>query len=520
MFCRNCAYELSPKAIACPQCGIPPLKGNEYCNNCGSSTHPEAIICVKCGIGLKKSLFQNNSSVMNEAIKQPVFWASIVLIIAFFLPWLDILIIKISGWEMKDLVRLEKLTDETFETSSLVYLIYLLPILGALICSSFFTENEFIQRKLKTFKILAGLYPFLFLLMLLGNRGFKIIDFLAYGFIITLIAAAYLLYDGIIMSKPPKILKNNQEPIRIQHDSGKEIIINQNNEEIVTPLDQSNKLLTTDSYNAEYDKLFNSNKKTSWVKLISVIALIALIIGTIIFLNTRTSNSENIDDLSTGMNDKPSESKESPNIYQDNPVISNQNELSQNDTATNDETNNTETNKIETNKTESNEGISSKPPDLGAVIPPINSDKKNDIPQTENQAIIKKDFIELPASEKTELSKSNGDNDIVQSPPTMEIKNKKASFPGGESSMRQFLKNNIIFPSNFIQDNSSRSFLLKIKKDGKISSAKFLQWDSVDPLNIEGLRVISKMPKWTPELSDGKPVEAEADITIYFSPKR
>lgn len=295
----------------------------------------------------------------------------------------------------------------------------------------------------------------------------------------------------------------------------------QKNEVIQANLNQDVNLPTTENlYNAEYDKLFNSNKKNSWVKPISIIALIVIIIGITIFLNTRSSNSENIDDLSTGNNDKPAESTESPNIYQDNPVISNQNELSQNGTATNDETTNTETNNIETNKTESNERISSKPLDLGVVLPPINSDKKNDIPQTENQAIIKKDVIELPASEKTELSKSNGDNDIVQNPPTMEIKNKKASFPGGESSMRQFLKNNIIFPSNFIQDNSSRSYLLKIKKDGKISSAKYLQWDSVDPLNLEGLRVISKMPKWTPELSDGKPVEAEAEITIYFYPKR
>ena len=54
MYCRNCSNEVSPQAIACPKCGVPPLKGKNFCNNCGIETHPDAIICVGCGVGLQK----------------------------------------------------------------------------------------------------------------------------------------------------------------------------------------------------------------------------------------------------------------------------------------------------------------------------------------------------------------------------------------------------------------------------------------------------------------------------------
>jgi hypothetical protein len=55
MYCRNCSNEVSPQAIACPKCGVPPMKGKHYCQNCGVATHEDAIICVKCGVGLINS---------------------------------------------------------------------------------------------------------------------------------------------------------------------------------------------------------------------------------------------------------------------------------------------------------------------------------------------------------------------------------------------------------------------------------------------------------------------------------
>ena len=55
MYCRNCGQSVDEKAIACPQCGVPPLVERKFCYNCGAATQPNQILCVKCGVSLAKS---------------------------------------------------------------------------------------------------------------------------------------------------------------------------------------------------------------------------------------------------------------------------------------------------------------------------------------------------------------------------------------------------------------------------------------------------------------------------------
>ncbi len=52
MNCRNCGKEVNQQAIACPSCGVPPLKGNKFCQNCGAPTDAAQVMCVKCGVAL------------------------------------------------------------------------------------------------------------------------------------------------------------------------------------------------------------------------------------------------------------------------------------------------------------------------------------------------------------------------------------------------------------------------------------------------------------------------------------
>ena len=54
MFCRNCGQPVDEKAIACPQCGVPPSMEKKFCSNCGTPTQPNQILCVKCGVSLAK----------------------------------------------------------------------------------------------------------------------------------------------------------------------------------------------------------------------------------------------------------------------------------------------------------------------------------------------------------------------------------------------------------------------------------------------------------------------------------
>jgi len=51
-FCRNCGKEVEERAVACPQCGVPPRLERKFCPHCGKPTQPNQVLCVSCGAGL------------------------------------------------------------------------------------------------------------------------------------------------------------------------------------------------------------------------------------------------------------------------------------------------------------------------------------------------------------------------------------------------------------------------------------------------------------------------------------
>jgi hypothetical protein len=206
MYCRNCANEILPEAIACLKCGVPPMKGNNYCYNCALQTHPDAVICVHCGVSLaNRKSFVVPSNLKNEklqnALRVPSFWAAVVIIIMFFRPWVSFGFVTISGWELRDIVRLIRMFDEDFSANEFINLMYFLPVLSCLIIASFFVNSNFLNKRIRTWKILTGLYPWIFFFSLLFVGVKHQTDWMAYGFYLTLVAAGYLLYDGIFLSK-------------------------------------------------------------------------------------------------------------------------------------------------------------------------------------------------------------------------------------------------------------------------------------------------------------------------------
>jgi TM2 domain-containing membrane protein YozV len=52
MYCRNCGKEVTPQAVVCVSCGLPPAYGKKFCQNCGAESNPAAEVCVKCGVRL------------------------------------------------------------------------------------------------------------------------------------------------------------------------------------------------------------------------------------------------------------------------------------------------------------------------------------------------------------------------------------------------------------------------------------------------------------------------------------
>ena len=283
MHCKTCNNQVSPEAIMCTKCGVPPLKGKLFCNNCGSDTNEHAIICLKCGISLEQRKISISDNVeLKQALYNPTFWAALIIMVAFFLPWLDLIVIQISGWHLRDLVRyLRAFEDEGFKPNGLVNMMYLLPIFSILIIIGLFSKNEFIKKRERTLKIVTGLYPLAFIAtILLSSELTNPLDFWCYGFYITLAAGLYLLYDGVFLSKTKKIIYNTPPPIS-------------ENVSYITqpPSYSSNNIIETAEQKqqlAEYINQFPEKKNRSI--LYAIISLVLVVIGFWVYIYFKNEN--------------------------------------------------------------------------------------------------------------------------------------------------------------------------------------------------------------------------------------
>ncbi|TAK45907.1 MAG: energy transducer TonB [Saprospiraceae bacterium] len=90
-------------------------------------------------------------------------------------------------------------------------------------------------------------------------------------------------------------------------------------------------------------------------------------------------------------------------------------------------------------------------------------------------------------------------------------------FPGGETSMLQFLFNNLRYPpyakENGVEGIVYITFILE--KDGNLFHIKVIR-DIGAGLGEEAARVVRKMPPWNPGMMDGKPVRVIFYLPIKF----
>lgn len=91
-------------------------------------------------------------------------------------------------------------------------------------------------------------------------------------------------------------------------------------------------------------------------------------------------------------------------------------------------------------------------------------------------------------------------------------------FPGGESAMFQFIQKNVQYPmvarEQGIQGRVFVSFI--VDKDGSISNVEIVKGVHAS-LDQEAMRVVKKMPKWSPGKSNGKPVKVKMRLPITFT---
>ena len=91
-------------------------------------------------------------------------------------------------------------------------------------------------------------------------------------------------------------------------------------------------------------------------------------------------------------------------------------------------------------------------------------------------------------------------------------------FPGGEDSLYAFLSRNISYPAEAkakgIEGRVYVTFV--VGKDGTLSNCRILR-DIGAGCGEEVLRVLRKMPKWTPGKHRGKNVRVQFNLPVNFT---
>lgn len=93
----------------------------------------------------------------------------------------------------------------------------------------------------------------------------------------------------------------------------------------------------------------------------------------------------------------------------------------------------------------------------------------------------------------------------------------KASFPGGEKALTEYIETNRKYPqtaaNNGIEGVVEVRFI--VKKDGSNEQLSIVRL--VDPdLEAEAIRLVKEMPKWQPATFGGAPVDSESVVSVPF----
>ncbi|MCI4668550.1 MAG: TonB family protein [Bacteroidia bacterium] len=91
------------------------------------------------------------------------------------------------------------------------------------------------------------------------------------------------------------------------------------------------------------------------------------------------------------------------------------------------------------------------------------------------------------------------------------------SFPGGNRALRRFLGKNLDYPVKALEEKVEGKVVVQfvVRADGSITSPRILQSLGYG-CDEEVLQIVSEMPKWTPGLMAGKPVNSSYSLPVVF----
>ena len=122
--------------------------------------------------------------------------------------------------------------------------------------------------------------------------------------------------------------------------------------------------------------------------------------------------------------------------------------------------------------------------------------------------------IKPPVTTGTETGTGTG----TVSPPILYSADKMPEYPGGMAAMKKFLANNIEYPSRARHMGVEGQVLVSfvVNQNGDISGIQVLKSPGKD-IEEEAIRVLKSMPKWTPGMNNGVPVNVRFTLPITFA---
>jgi protein TonB len=159
-------------------------------------------------------------------------------------------------------------------------------------------------------------------------------------------------------------------------------------------------------------------------------------------------------------------------------------------------------------------------------IPPVI--KPDEMVADEEQPVMQKEVIEAKAA-VSNISFDKGTDDVVAPVATVNnqiteesdqpfiIVEQMPQFPGGDNEMVKFIKLNLRYPALATEMGVSGTVIVNfvVERDGKITRVKVVRGIG-GGCDEEAVRVVSKMPAWTPGKQGGKPVLVSFTVPFKF----
>ncbi|BDD07024.1 energy transducer TonB [Aureibacter tunicatorum] len=96
-----------------------------------------------------------------------------------------------------------------------------------------------------------------------------------------------------------------------------------------------------------------------------------------------------------------------------------------------------------------------------------------------------------------------------------QIANSVASFPGGKKQLHVYFKKNMHWQQgqHTVEGKVYISFL--VTKNGKIVDVEVVK-NLCESCDKEAIRLVKNMPNWTPAKKEGKRIDSQVTLSIYF----